>query len=453
MTKVYTVPSRLKTGFNKRESTTNGLLGYVVFFDPKTKKLRKEVSFNSWSDKNIEPLEFDNVPTSGFLFSSSIVRGGHYRYDSKVEKVRVYDPRGFDVEISMPNLMNIIEHYDILKTEIKGEMAYAWYNNELILLPTVSDEYNNSVEMTDKFNKTFSLRDLTVGQVYETKVNNQSSTIEHKLYIGRFDVNASIVGYTRKKHFGNYLHGIGKKHIFAEIVDGKVVSYEVVKPNSVVGELEIYDDLKLNSEILEFKKSVHTKEFEKNIYLIKFKKDRLIGDFLVHRDSAYGEEHFSNLPLTTINDEVFEVYSIFNPRKLGINDELHFSDYSSGGRDRVREYYKGKTAKEVFDDIDFFSFSAMKAEDGHFYSLEQGIIIDHIIEKAFLLEDISNMVDGEEFKANGFNFIEQSNGFEKKFNSILKFMRADKKSRYVKFKSLPLNTILKNYKINGEYWV
>jgi hypothetical protein len=50
--------------------------------------------------------------------------------------VRVYDPRNFEFEISVANLLYILEETSSLKGKgLEGEFVYAWEGKELVLLP------------------------------------------------------------------------------------------------------------------------------------------------------------------------------------------------------------------------------------------------------------------------------------------------------------------------------
>lgn len=61
-------------GFQTRNDTYTKKLAYVIYYDEKG-KLRKEPSWNSWRDKKIDPEEFDNVPTEGFVLNKKV--GGY----------------------------------------------------------------------------------------------------------------------------------------------------------------------------------------------------------------------------------------------------------------------------------------------------------------------------------------------------------------------------------------
>jgi hypothetical protein len=103
------IPKTIKVGYQKRTDTYSGKLGYVVYVDEKG-KLRKEKSWNSWRDHKIDHSDLDNKPIEGFVLNRDV--GGvrrSYGWNSRIEKVRVYDPRGFEFEISIPNLLFILQ--------------------------------------------------------------------------------------------------------------------------------------------------------------------------------------------------------------------------------------------------------------------------------------------------------------------------------------------------------
>ena len=96
------LPKTIRVGFQHRDDTYTKKLAYVIYYDEKG-KLRKEASWSSWRDSNIEPEEYDNIPTEGFVLNKKV---GGYKSDWNFRQayVRVYDPRGFEFEITVPNL-------------------------------------------------------------------------------------------------------------------------------------------------------------------------------------------------------------------------------------------------------------------------------------------------------------------------------------------------------------
>jgi hypothetical protein len=84
------IPKTIKVGFQNREGTYTGKLAYVIYYDHKG-KLREEASWQSWRDKKISDVDFENVPTQGFVLNKKV---GDYcsGWDHRQAYCRVYDP-------------------------------------------------------------------------------------------------------------------------------------------------------------------------------------------------------------------------------------------------------------------------------------------------------------------------------------------------------------------------
>lgn len=172
------IPKKLKVGYQERTDTYTGKLAYVIYFDEKG-VLRKEASWNSWRSKEIEPDEFDNVPTSGFVMNKKV---GDYKSDwnHRMAHIRMYDPRGFEFEIGVENLLYILEECNSIKGKgLEGEFVYAWDKTDLVLLPVTSQEYESSRIFTDGLSKKVTKADMVEGCVYITKKQ------ETVIYLGK----------------------------------------------------------------------------------------------------------------------------------------------------------------------------------------------------------------------------------------------------------------------------
>jgi hypothetical protein len=198
------IPSKIKVGFEKRDDTFTGKLAYVIYFDEKG-KLRKETSWENWRDKKIEPIEFENKPNAGYLFNKGVQRGG-YHWGSGRSSIRVYDPRDFEFEISVDNLMGILMHSDVSKRDIVEECVFAWEGKELILLPVNSEEYQQSVKYTKKQGGKLSAKELVQGYSYDHKKID-----EPLIYVGYYE----WFDWDYAKYSSVYAHSsAGKKHVF-----------------------------------------------------------------------------------------------------------------------------------------------------------------------------------------------------------------------------------------------
>lgn len=210
------IPKKIKIGFQNRDDTFTGKLSYIIYYDEKG-KIRKEASWNTWRDKNITELEFDNVPQSGYVFNKGVKRDGYWGSGRSV--IRVYDPRDFEFEISVDNLMGILMHSDVSKRDIVEECVFAWSGKELVLLPVNSQEYIESVEYTKKQDQKLTSKDLVQGYVYQAKKLDTPLT-----YIGAYEWFDWLYGYEQdgkiiRRYVSNAFHverheSKGKKHVF-----------------------------------------------------------------------------------------------------------------------------------------------------------------------------------------------------------------------------------------------
>ena len=166
------VPSKINVGFQNRDGTYTGKLAYVVYFDERG-KLRKEASWSRWRDKNIPNEIFDNEPTEGFVLNKKVggIEESYGSWDVRKTYTRIYDPRGFEFEITIPNLLWILENCNCIKGKgLEGQFVYGWDGKELVLVPVESPDYKeirerNKIIHNNEFVKA---KDLIIGATYET---------------------------------------------------------------------------------------------------------------------------------------------------------------------------------------------------------------------------------------------------------------------------------------------
>ena len=197
------IPKKIKVGFQNRKDTFTGKLAYVIYFDEKG-VLRKERSWTGWCDSNIPSFEFDNDPRNGYILNKGIQRYSDWGSGRSV--IRVHDPREFEFEISVDNLIGILMHSDVTKRDIQEECVFAWAGPELVLLPVNSAAYQASVEYTNKQDQKISTKDLVKGVTYQQKKNDDTYT-----YLGFFPWWEWVYDGNEYK---NVHANKGKKHIF-----------------------------------------------------------------------------------------------------------------------------------------------------------------------------------------------------------------------------------------------
>lgn len=205
MNQIY-IPKKIKVGYQKRDDTYSKKLAYVTYYDDKG-VLRKENSWNGWIEKNQGIDDFDNEPMEGFVLNRNV--GGakqSYGWNTRIEKVRVYDPRGFEFEIDIPNVLFILQECTSAKGKgLEGTFVYGWNGTSLVLLPTSCEEYKKSTSFTDLQANSVSTKDLVNGRSYKTK--KQADLV----YLGKF--NWFELAYSRS---GTDSWSSKKKFIFSD---------------------------------------------------------------------------------------------------------------------------------------------------------------------------------------------------------------------------------------------
>jgi len=231
------LPSKIKVGFNLREDTYTGKLGYIIYFDGKV--WRKEGSWENWRQKvgqkisvradgswtqreltvedGVEPLEFDNTPIEGFVLNKK-AGGNRYSWNPRQTYCRVYDPRGFEFEITIPNLLYILENTNSIKGKgLEGKFIYGWQGKDLILIPESSPEYQDMFEFTRlKQLKPLVKKEMVIGNIYKTNIN------EKHLYMGLHEVNEPKYSADYLKEVDNYFN-VKKLHVFYNYKTDKIV--------------------------------------------------------------------------------------------------------------------------------------------------------------------------------------------------------------------------------------
>lgn len=196
------IPTKIRVGFVKRPDTYTGKLAYVIYYDEKG-KIRKEASFESWRDHEIEVMELDNKPRNGYIFHKGVQRDSSH-FGSGRTMHRIFDSREFEFEIDVGNVDAILENTTVSKREIDQECILAWYGKDLILLPTNCKEYKDSIKYTESQYKKVNAKTLIKGAIYVHK-----KSAEHYIYVGNLDWNIE-----EKSGLNQKIINKGKKHIF-----------------------------------------------------------------------------------------------------------------------------------------------------------------------------------------------------------------------------------------------
>lgn len=267
------IPKKINVGFQERRDTYTKKLAYVIYYDNKG-VLRKENSWEGWREGNIPNVIYDNVPTSGFVLNKKV---GDYTSDwnHRQAYVRVYDPRDFEFEITIENLLYILENTSSIKGKgLEGEFVYSWDGKDLLLLPASSPDYSELTEFNKLLfeNKKIKAKELILGATYKTKSNDEW------IYMGRFDYHGTkyerieLEDDNKDRYYGYYSRNYkdvrvnvnkGKHHFFAikstnyrnepclELLILKSIGdkfIDVVSTECVENYSELFDMLEINTK-------------------------------------------------------------------------------------------------------------------------------------------------------------------------------------------------------------
>lgn len=177
------LPSKIQVGYQKEKSVSSGQLAFITYKNDKG-TLQKKKTFESWRDQGIPAQEFENVPTSGFYLNKKVQGTDDAMWEATEEFFSIFDPRGFEVEVSAKNVVYILQcTQSILGGKLEGEFVYAWTGGSSILLPVNSPEYKTLMKISQLKDRNGYVEqdDLKVGSSYLTVTN------ETWVYLGCFD--------------------------------------------------------------------------------------------------------------------------------------------------------------------------------------------------------------------------------------------------------------------------
>ena len=117
---MYIIPEKIILGKNP-----TGNQGYLVFSKPDG-STKNEVRFKKWvcEERGGKISNIENEALSGISVISTV--GGNGGYDKRQAYVQVKDPRGFIIEITDENFIEICKNFGVSNGVLDGEYVYAF---------------------------------------------------------------------------------------------------------------------------------------------------------------------------------------------------------------------------------------------------------------------------------------------------------------------------------------
>ena len=169
------IPKKHYLGMIKR-SNDELPLGFITPWGEDAAARKRMATVDSWASQGdwynstvtkVEPQIIDNIPLSGFKFTSSIRNSGYGGHD----KWRIEDPRGFELEITSGNLATLMSVGMIDHGEITDQCVWGRQGANNILLSVATEDYKSAVENTVVFNTSASWSNVKLGDTVTLQNN------------------------------------------------------------------------------------------------------------------------------------------------------------------------------------------------------------------------------------------------------------------------------------------
>ena len=96
--------------------------------------------------------------------------------------MRVKDPRGFEIELTIKNIVFLLSTCTIQKNIIKNKLIYTFLSGQHFLMPTTCTEYKNAMKYTNTLFKKKTITNIKIGDIFSTK------TIKEFIYLGNITI-------------------------------------------------------------------------------------------------------------------------------------------------------------------------------------------------------------------------------------------------------------------------
>lgn len=229
------IPAKHYVGMVKREKEKLPL-GFITPWGDDAAAAKRMATVDAWAKrgyntKSLTPVVIDNVPLSGFKMTTEI-RSSSY---GGVDKWRIEDPRGFELEITSGNLAELLSVGMIDRGEIMDQCVWARYGQSNILLSTETAEYKEAVVNTTVANQKADWKDAKPGNTVLLQNNVKG------VWLGRMH---QLLRKTSSHHYDS---AVGFDEIGSSDKSTHVIFIDNVKPSygSYTSELHLITSPKL----------------------------------------------------------------------------------------------------------------------------------------------------------------------------------------------------------------
>lgn len=166
------VPEKVYIGFQGRRTQDDVPLGFMTPYGEDQAGQKRMATVDGWArgyygstNKAFNSVTLDNKPMIGFKIGRAVRRYG--RFSGNSSKIRVEDPRGFELEISIENMLMLMNSNIIEDGELVAECVWGRDGNANVLLPLNSEPYAHYLQTQQKKAAVIGLKNVKVGDSIE----------------------------------------------------------------------------------------------------------------------------------------------------------------------------------------------------------------------------------------------------------------------------------------------
>jgi hypothetical protein len=167
------IPETHYVGFQIRSGNKGIPLGFMTPDGSDSTAKSRKATVDRWSSDSIPSRSIENKPMLGFKLGENVRHGRGWGKGNVCW--RIEDPRGFELEITSPNLAQILGLCTIENGEILEKCVWGRLKSENILIPVCSDIYQNAVVNTERVKKSVSTKEIKSG--YKVLLQNGNEGI------------------------------------------------------------------------------------------------------------------------------------------------------------------------------------------------------------------------------------------------------------------------------------
>lgn len=333
-------------GFSKeRYNNTEDqrILGFATPKDRTKAYEKRKNTVDSWSDNDIESKVIENTPQYGFKLLESFKRyKGNKGY-------RLFDPRGFELEISVENMLDVILSCTIAKGLITDKMVWMRNGAQNWLVSEDNSAYkerNNLVKKTSALNIGTFYVHPAVDTIYYKYLGKVHYNMIHKDSVNNYDRPPSRYGY-------NY---------HARKVLSSDISFEIIRPDHKVHLYQEYHltDGELSSATLHIRKSpiINLIESPSTPDIVKDYQTVLYNDLKTY-DKSHSRNSVRDVQesiITTLSSGIFSTSYIFFETKEDSKSQQYTLEYLVDKMTPYHTYERGGYVKS----LDRFGFDIIE---------------------------------------------------------------------------------------------